>query len=75
MITRSISKTTARITCADDYSKEMVFYGNAISTSKVRKAFLTEEPEREIASVKLETADIKVAMTEAEFVAHGKEIK
>lgn len=74
MITRTITETCAHFTCADGYNREMKFYGNAVSTSKARKAFLAEEPEREITSVKLESAEIKVGMTEEEFVANGKRI-
>lgn len=49
------------------------FYG--ITVGKVRKAFLEEEPSRDAVSVSLASDEIKVGMTDAEFVANGRIIE
>lgn len=75
MITRTIVKTIATITCSDGYVATKTFYGNGITGGKVRKAFLKEEPSRDVVSVSIASDEIKVGMTDAEFVANGRVIE
>lgn len=75
MITRTIVRTTATINCVDGYSCTRTFYGTGVTTIKIRNSFLAEQPTREIASMSINVDEIKVGMTDAEFIAAGKEIK
>lgn len=75
MITRTIARTIATINCADGYTETRTFYGAGVTATKIRKSFLAEQPEREITSMSINADEIKVGMTDAEFVEAGKEIK
>lgn len=75
MITRTIVRTVATINCADGYVDTRTFYGAGVTATKIRKAFLAEQPDREITSLSINADEIKVGMTDAEFVSAGKEIK
>lgn len=75
MITRTIVRTTATINFVDGYSDTRTFYGSGVTAVKIRNSFLAEQPTREIASLSINVDEIKVGMTDAEFVAAGKEIK
>lgn len=75
MITRTIVRTTATINCADGYSDTRTFYGAGVTATKIRKAFLAEQPEREITSLSITSDEIKFRMPDAEFATAGEEIK
>lgn len=75
MITRTIVRTVATINCADGYTDTRTFYGAGVTATKIRKGFLAENQDREITSMSIVADEIKVGMTDAEFVSNGREIK